>query len=229
MRKGFTLIELLVVIAIISILAAILFPVFAQAKKAAHSSVCVSNAKQMGLVLQLYTDANDDRLPGRFWGGMQAGTRWPLYTVPVYAKTRSIAFCPLVHDHRDDTYGGGTMSDYIYGLTPNYGLNYWYLTQGNPVTSTTGVMSTSIAEVSRTVLLAESTWLNEVGSPDLGYWIVEPPSRWGGSPPLNYYSFGYVWPRHNNRANTVFADGHVKPMPVVGEGTLGDEKMWDIE
>jgi len=60
-RKAFTLIELLVVIAIIAILAAILFPVFAQAKRAAKGSVAISGAKQMGLAQLMYTNDYDDQ------------------------------------------------------------------------------------------------------------------------------------------------------------------------
>lgn len=60
MRKAFTLIELLVVIAIIAILAAILFPVFAQAKVAAKASADLSNMKQIGTSLQIYLSDNDD-------------------------------------------------------------------------------------------------------------------------------------------------------------------------
>src|SRR5277367_2196602 len=62
-RKAFTLIELLVVIAIIAILAAILFPVFAQAKIAAKKSVDLSNEKQVMLSVFMYSTDNDDYLP----------------------------------------------------------------------------------------------------------------------------------------------------------------------
>lgn len=63
MKKAFTLIELLVVIAIIAILAAILFPVFAQAKLAAKKTSCLSNVKQMGTAVQMYLSDNDDGYP----------------------------------------------------------------------------------------------------------------------------------------------------------------------
>ena len=59
-KKGFTLIELLVVIAIIAILAAILFPVFAQAREKARSTSCLSNCKQLGTASQLYIDDYDE-------------------------------------------------------------------------------------------------------------------------------------------------------------------------
>jgi prepilin-type N-terminal cleavage/methylation domain-containing protein len=62
-RKGFTLIELLVVIAIIAILASILFPVFATAKKTAQASSCLSNGRQLAGALRLYTDDNNSTLP----------------------------------------------------------------------------------------------------------------------------------------------------------------------
>lgn len=84
-RNAFTLIELLVVIAIIAILAAILFPVFAQAKSAAKKAVGVSNSKQVSLALLMYANDADDRAPTAFacspllnggqanWSGCDAG------------------------------------------------------------------------------------------------------------------------------------------------------------
>ncbi len=65
MKKAFTLIELLVVIAIIAILAAILFPVFAQAKMAAKKSVDLSNMKQQGLAIVMYANDYDDTAPAK--------------------------------------------------------------------------------------------------------------------------------------------------------------------
>ena len=67
-RRGFTLIELLVVIAIIAILAAILFPVFSKAREKARQTTCTSNQKQILLALTMYTQENDETLPGvDFW------------------------------------------------------------------------------------------------------------------------------------------------------------------
>lgn len=71
--RGFTLIELLVVIAIIAILAAILFPVFAQAKQAAKKTASLSNLKQMGTALNLYTTDTDDTYPLAHCDGDPAG------------------------------------------------------------------------------------------------------------------------------------------------------------
>src|SRR2546421_12824964 len=70
-RSGFTLIELLVVIAIIAILAAILFPVFAQARAKARGVSCLSNVKQCGTAFHMYIQDYDEVTPS-MWGGSGA-------------------------------------------------------------------------------------------------------------------------------------------------------------
>lgn len=96
--KAFTLIELLVVIAIIAILAAILFPVFAQAKAAAKQSAAISNLKQIGTSLQIYLGDNDDTQVPRSTVELTTPIRternWKMLVAP-YVKNRDIFRDPL--------------------------------------------------------------------------------------------------------------------------------------
>jgi prepilin-type N-terminal cleavage/methylation domain-containing protein len=107
MKKAFTLIELLVVIAIIAILAAILFPVFAQAKAAAKKTQSLSNVKQLGLALQMYIGDADDRYLPAFsvddtsggWAeysstGTDLHTMWTINVQP-YVKSINLFYSPL--------------------------------------------------------------------------------------------------------------------------------------
>jgi prepilin-type N-terminal cleavage/methylation domain-containing protein len=94
-RSGFTLIELLVVIAIIAILAAILFPVFAQAKEAAKKTVGLSNTKQQGLAVVMYAGDADDTFPLTIindWGDF-SNRPWPIVVYP-YTKSMEIFLNP---------------------------------------------------------------------------------------------------------------------------------------
>src|SRR5947209_17800124 len=93
--NGFTLIELLVVIAIIAILAAILFPVFAQAREQARKSACLSNEKQIALAISMYRQDWDSQGPFAGWP-----TTLVLYTqdwqfsIQPYLKNMQILRCP---------------------------------------------------------------------------------------------------------------------------------------
>jgi len=93
-NRAFTLIELLVVIAIIAILAAILFPVFAQAKEAAKKSVSLSNVKQIGTGMHLYLADNDDVTPSTYTFG--GGLSTDIYqTFQPYLKNMDIFWSPV--------------------------------------------------------------------------------------------------------------------------------------
>ncbi len=96
--KAFTLIELLVVIAIIAILAAILFPVFAQAREKARQIACLSNTKQMALGVMQYTQDYDDTLPVIGDNSACRG-RWQWQIFP-YVKNEQVFTCPNLPDNK---------------------------------------------------------------------------------------------------------------------------------
>jgi prepilin-type N-terminal cleavage/methylation domain-containing protein/prepilin-type processing-associated H-X9-DG protein len=95
-RRGFTLIELLVVIAIIAILAAILFPVFAQARATARKTSCLSNVKQLALAALMYVQDYDEKFFGWNWGNRyteDSNSFWSAASLP-YIKNLQIFRCP---------------------------------------------------------------------------------------------------------------------------------------
>ena len=98
-RSAFTLIELLVVIAIIALLAAILFPVFAQAREKARQTVCVSNGKQVGLAVRLYVQDFDETFPvfhayNSAPTPEQPGHKGVENALEPYTKSRAVFRCP---------------------------------------------------------------------------------------------------------------------------------------
>jgi len=129
-RFGFTLIELLVVIAIIAILAAILFPVFAQAKEAAKKTTCLSNVRQLNNAWIMYSTDYDDRwvTTGKdYVSSDQGNVNDFFYLAQPYVKNYQIFYCPdrSVFESFESTgqyYGmPGDKSGKLFGYGMNYG------------------------------------------------------------------------------------------------------------
>jgi prepilin-type N-terminal cleavage/methylation domain-containing protein len=124
-RRAFTLIELLVVIAIIAILAAILFPVFARAREKARQITCISNLKQLGTGVAMYTQDYDEYLPNNF-AGKRDTMLWNDLSgsglMDPYLKNKQVWFCPsnMPRQYKNQTY------DYSYCLYNNTAdINKW--------------------------------------------------------------------------------------------------------
>ncbi|MES2465177.1 MAG: DUF1559 domain-containing protein [Armatimonadota bacterium] len=218
--SAFTLIELLVVIAIIAILAAILFPVFAQAREKARQSVCLSNLKQSGIGLMLYTQDYDEMLPpGAILGG--PNLRW-FQSIEPYTKTprgAGINVCP-----------SDLSADRSYGVNRNIfgGIN---VNAAGVMTS--GENSKSLAELSDvpgTFLVADGsklpTTVTNMANPD--DWTKLPDQSgvdWQICPPTPlkedataYYTFNDSGNnnvrrpigRHSGGLIVIYGDGHAK-------------------
>jgi prepilin-type N-terminal cleavage/methylation domain-containing protein/prepilin-type processing-associated H-X9-DG protein len=207
-RAGFTLIELLVVIAIIAILAAILFPVFAQARAKAQQATCQSNLKQVGLAWHMYVEDYDGRTPGYTGGPCQsppwhAAPGWGCLVLPMdppfdgtkallypYMKNMKAGRCPIPGDNVWKVAGLGA-----------YGYNLFYLVWGGkriaawtPVTAGTSTVTLSMVNSP-----AETVCFLDY----LDGTVFPPPLGSGCCP--KYYGA-----RHNNGWNVLWVDGHVK-------------------
>jgi prepilin-type N-terminal cleavage/methylation domain-containing protein len=187
MKKAFTLIELLVVIAIIAILAAILFPVFAQAKAAAKRTQAISNAKQNTLGAIMYTNDQDDvMMPITTWrtsgapafvGGVPMSP-WTWNILP-YMKNTDILMDPQAPPMTPwpATWPANTAK----ALSPQFGYNYSNLAPMISVAATLGFpgniqpqvkSSTSVANPADTVFLVAKNSTAEVKglSSATGFW-----------------------------------------------------------
>jgi prepilin-type N-terminal cleavage/methylation domain-containing protein len=202
--KGFTLIELLVVIAIIAILAAILFPVFAQAKAAAKKATEISNFKQVGTSTALYLSDNDDHYMMSNTGGIGI-PGWgfgPPDTVPgqqmyPYTKNTQVHIDPMdpwqsekqrIDDQipymnlQNPPNPNATEKLYALMVRSNIGYNYAFFSPWRyiPATQYVGSVSLSASEVgspAATIQYGTSIWdRSSSGSPiGGGNWVVETP------------------------------------------------------
>jgi prepilin-type N-terminal cleavage/methylation domain-containing protein len=144
--KGFTLIELLVVIAIIAILAAILFPVFAQAREKARMSVCGSNVKQIALGVMMYAQDYDEVLPSAGSNAANRG-RW-FFQINPYVKNRDIFTCPVLPNSR----WNGVSNSNISG----FGWSETLAGPGYNTAAETGYSLASIGKPADTIVVGDS-------------------------------------------------------------------------
>jgi len=128
-RKAFTLIELLVVIAIIAILAAILFPVFAQAKEAAKKTQTLNNIKQLAVSSLIYVSDYDDTFPLGMLSGGTGTTGWRITRVAPVPADWCATYATAVSSIRPD-YNGNAMNA-VFPYVKAFGL---YSAAGQPTT-----------------------------------------------------------------------------------------------
>lgn len=154
-QAAFTLIELLVVIAIIAILAAILFPVFAQAREKARQISCLSNEKQLGLAFMQYTQDFDEYYPSGNYdsGGKHHAQGWAGQLYP-YVKSDRVFSCPNDDSALNPSWTSAKNPvSYMYNL--NVGEdNTTQLSYANP--NGNSVNQAMLTSTSRTVLLCEN-------------------------------------------------------------------------
>jgi prepilin-type N-terminal cleavage/methylation domain-containing protein/prepilin-type processing-associated H-X9-DG protein len=236
-RRAFTLIELLVVIAIIAILAAILFPVFAKARESGRKASCQSNLRQIGLAIRMYQEDFDGRMvaaqmnqpgftprihPTNVSHGANAAC-WRCLVEP-YVKNSGIFSCP-----------SATRPFRI-------GLHYRFPTLTNPANQNktlwfapqNAMGDSEVQNAAGTIIASDSMFVRNTGEPDPVKWLDDTRQSVAYVRfPIQAPAYGYVhynsdpWrpaARHNETANFLYYDGHVKARrvdQVVGRGNTG--------
>ena len=223
--SAFTLIELLVVIAIIAILAAILFPVFAQAREKARQIACLSNTKQMALGIMQYTSDYDELTPVQ-GDAAQGRGRW-MYQIYPYIKSADVFACP--------NFGEGKLNlNDTYSTTTAYG---WNVAMGDPRTVNAanviqaGYSLADIKKPAATIIVGDTGAIAINNSVVNGYTmgarnpaIQNPSTNITASIPMFRHNIEKTQDQTINgtkvkmptagRANFCFLDGHAKSLSV---------------
>ncbi|MBX3118058.1 MAG: prepilin-type N-terminal cleavage/methylation domain-containing protein [Fimbriimonadaceae bacterium] len=235
MRKAFTLIELLVVIAIIAILAAILFPVFAQAKASAKKTASISGLKQVALGLPMYSvDYDDIAVPEYGYGtptqpdAYLNGNTWVGRIYP-YVKNRGIFFDKLMNEPKGDLFPDPFFPGYTYRWewitnfslnTDGYSRRFSGDSCNNISWTTTGYRSLTSFDDSAARLAVAVTRYANLDYAWMRFYGID--ASW---PTIDRYATGWSWyqviwdsrRQWGNRFTGAFADGHA--------GKYGREKF----
>lgn len=245
LSKGFTLIELLVVIAIIAILAAILFPVFAQAKTAAKGISDLSNMRQMGTAVVLYMNDYDDYFPPKVRYGYKASGGDPENAISAdkliqpYIKSWAMFLSPFDPGTKYNTPSGaqrrsvGFASNVFVStqVSPTAGWTY----NGQPFQGKAPLSSTQLPEVAATVAIG----LKPMQSSPSASGTVAWDEQWFWGIAINNTRrddlrnepascCGEVSYRNKDGANWAFADGHAKWRPMNGNRRSDGKKHGTI-
>lgn len=234
-RRGFTLIELLVVIAIISILAAILFPVFARAREQARKAACQSNLKQIGLGIAMYVQDFDETFPMASMAYTVPADTWPRRTnsgaaittaywftvISPYVKSTQLFVCPTAGEIPfSGGYGWNICGTVYCGSTCTSGIGNgfgWYPTKANTPTASFLKVS-QVEEAANTIMIGDPA-SNSYGSNGHLFFAPTSASTINRIPILHG---GQVGPFTSNPSTTttpssmsgggnfLYADGHVK-------------------
>jgi prepilin-type N-terminal cleavage/methylation domain-containing protein len=226
--QGFTLIELLVVIAIIAILAAILFPVFAQARNKARQAACLSNVKQLALGTMQYVQDYDELFPqwspggpGDSWGQPE-GQGWWMNQIMPYVKNTGVHACP------NDTRTGGDLNAWGYSVVPGSTANgtqpakYYKSSYGISEYLVNGYNAqASLNYPADTFLLADAVGPLMNDWDECNTWPPFGPTRvwfanagsWGAWGSHTNYEAWKRTVRHSDGEVIAYADGHAKWLP----------------
>ena len=240
-HRGFTLIELLVVIAIIAILAAILFPVFAQAREKARQISCVSNMKQIGLGLLQYCQDSDNIVPLQSHWGDSTEPYILAARVQPYVKNFQVFKCPdspmsmgTTQAQQRDNGGGDYITDPVTnGLPASKVGDAKYYNDIYPPTDYKFNPSFYNGNNNGVANSPRSLDSSDICSPAQATLAIDwPPinSTWPG--PTWWASHGgFAKGRHTEGSAVMFADGHAKWYPFSrlfpGGSDLGRSDEWN--